>query len=162
MSLIESAPQKPKKFDGRKQDHGDAHTQGQHFRDTYEQIKSRQKVERNRGMLLTSELNEAGEDYSSMTPRELEEATDRLLDLAAFPETSWSSHGALGAESDDEYPIEPTATSDRLLTEAELGVRSKHDIRNEMARRVTLDVDYEDDDNGDSDYNIPVHIRNRL
>jgi hypothetical protein len=51
---------------------------------------------------------------------------------------------------------------DNFATEAELGIKTKHEFVRAMARRVTQDVSYEDDDDGDSDYHVPVRIKNRL
>jgi hypothetical protein len=66
------------------------------------------------------------------------------------------------AEQIEEKVMDILQYQDTFATEAELGLKSKSDIRKEMARRVTLDVEYDDDDNGDSDYSIPVRIRSRL
>ena len=63
-------------------------------------------------------------------------------------------------EIEDEI-METLTYQDGCATEAELGLDSKHDIRKKMARRVTLDVAYEEDDSGDGDYHIPVHITTR-
>ncbi len=153
MSTIETfSPQKSKEYDGRKQDHGDAAQRKGHEYEYPSEIKyDRRGIESHSKQLLKSDLSELDIDYASMSPAELEaEADDMLKEY---------STGATTAEvSDDEY----THYQDFFPTEAELGVKSKHEIGREMARRVTLDVDYEDDDTGDSDYHIPVRIKNRL
>lgn len=148
MSLIETTIQKPKEYSEktiRKQDHGDAAEQ----RD----IASRRwYVEpydlRGRKIAEDEHLHDAlaeAQAYDDMTPEQLEAEADTLL--AEAPEDG----------VDDTYTI-----PDTFPTEAEFGLKSKHEIGREMARRVTLDVSYDEDDNGDSDYTVPVHIKNRL
>lgn len=157
MSLIETAPQKQKEYDPRKQDHGDAATKHQHIRDTFDQIRSRHKVEKDDARMLRSELNEVGTDYTSMTPSEREAVANDILGEA--PLLAYSSEPletTLEAHDDEPYG------EDRFATEADFGIKSKYEIARAMARRVTLDVAYDEDDNGDDDYAVPVHIKNRL
>ena len=53
--------------------------------------------------------------------------------------------------------------NDPFTTEAELGIKSKREIKKAMARRVMIDVVHdEEDDYGDSDYDVPVRITNTL
>ncbi len=66
-----------------------------------------------------------------------------------------------GEEIEDEI-METLTYQDGFATPAELGLKSNHEIRQEMARRSTIDVAYDEDDNGDSDYDVPVRIHNTL
>lgn len=53
--------------------------------------------------------------------------------------------------------------NDPFTTEAELGIKSKREVKKAMARRVMIDVVHEvEDDYGDSDYDVPVRISNTL
>jgi hypothetical protein len=156
MSLIESAPQKQKTYDGRKQDHGDAAQQNGIDRGPrFEGSRARSGLERQADQLLKDALSDTELDYSLLTPDQLDTETDE------FPKeyhTVSERHDHPEEDEDDE----PTPYQDFFPSEAELGVKSKHEIQREMGRRVTLDVAYEDDDNGDSDYHVPVRIKNRL
>lgn len=58
--------------------------------------------------------------------------------------------------------MEAVQDFDLFATEADFGVKSKSEISRLMARRVTLDPEFEHDDDGDSDFASPVRIKNRL
>lgn len=76
----------------------------------------------------------------------------------------WAKAESLAERCEEiEAEIMDTLTyQDGFATEAELGLDSKRDIRKKMARRVTLDVAYdEDDDDGDDTYHVPVHFTTR-
>ena len=167
MSLIETAPQKSTKYNGRKQDHGDAAEQQGHFRDSYWDKKMDHsginKREAEHLKLAMAEI----EDFTSFTPAQLEAAANSLLGESPQEAESFTTQspddeylGYFDEYSEDE--LDAIEEKDRFYTEAELGLKSKHEIRKHLARSATIDVEFDGDDTGDSTYNIPVRIKNRL
>jgi len=61
----------------------------------------------------------------------------------------------------EEQAIYILNTQDNFKTEAELGLKSKKDIRDKLAKIATIDHN-PDDDPEDPDYQSPIRIRNRL
>lgn len=218
MSLIDIAPQKPKEYDNRKQDHGDAAMERELAKrrddraDPYDLRGRKRKDEEH----LRTELAHR-DDFTDITPEALEAAADEILGESHTEEpallkasqdilskiTNPSDEAVVGdlldeyrsliaerlelledietvdaetatdralqaraiedrAEAIEEEIMETLSYQDGFPTEAELGLKSKREIGKEMARRVTLDIAYDEDDTGDSDYSVPVHIKNRL
>lgn len=171
MSLIESAPQKQKEYDPRKQDHGDAAEQRGHVHEDFFGDKKREAFAKSDAHQMKLDMRDT-EPQEGLTSEELEAAANIIL--GEEPTLSYSSEDAyveadpVDQDPDDDYdPDNPDGEenldeTDPFATEAQLGLKSKHEIARAMARRVTLDVDFDDDDDGDSDYAVPVHIKNRL
>ena len=159
MSLIESAPQKQKTFNPKSQDHGDASQRKGINRDIWSTELERHAKDRNEQRQFKKAVAEATIDYESMTPAQLEAAASKLLAETADAYEEWpilDSFAELDQPDDEPNEIPP------FITEAELGLRDKHEIKNEMAKRVMLDHEHDQDDRGDSDFNSPIRIKNRL
>ncbi len=163
MSIIETAPQKSKEYNKRPQDHGDA-AQYKHFNryKPYRTLDEQRMAFAKRDQeSFNAGLKDTAGDYLSMTPAQLEAEADKILDEKALVfSTATLPENSLIVEEDDDDVID--YDNDGFLTEADFGIKSKHEIGREMARRVTLDPDYDEDDTGDNDYTSPIHIRNRL
>ena len=164
MSIIESSLQKQKEYDGRKQDHGDAASQKGHFKDKYEATFDHRAAEKKLDEHLRLSLDEATDLYKQVTPEELEAAADAILDEFyddGFPVEGIDAGDYFGYDDDAEDAVD--INQDGFLTEADLGLRSKHEIAKLMAQRATLDPDFDRyDDMGDSDYDSHIRIRTRL
>lgn len=125
---------------------------------------------------LSSELIKITEDTPDAT--EAQELVDQYSELyetrevllskieeAPFDEASRLSdevtvlNGKLSTIEAQVYEI--SDNQNRFPSEAELGVKSKRQIRKALAEQATGYLD-PDDDNGDSDFNSPMRIRNRL
>jgi hypothetical protein len=164
MSLIESAPQKQKHFDNRKQDHGDAaqYTEDAHPQNSWYAELQRQSKEKSAKDQFKDAILDA---FETMTPAELEREANALLgedpvntlDGMSF-ETAKGSHD----ESFDEEELEARRIADPFATESEYGVKSRSEIRNALARRATLDAELDNDDHGDDDFDSPIRIKTRL
>ena len=165
MSLIETTtPQKQKEFDGRKQDHGDAAQKKQHVETFYYETKREAEAKKDKALLREALSDTDPYDLRSLTPAQLEAEADKLLGES---EVAYSSEIPKDQELVDViHELDPDAPidydNDGFLTEADFGIKSKWEIGREMARRVTLDSDYDHDDNGDSDYMSPIRIKNKL
>ena len=61
----------------------------------------------------------------------------------------------------EQQAIDIVNSQDTFKTEAELGLKSKKDIRDKLAKIATIDHN-PDDDPEDPDYQSPIRIRNRL
>ena len=160
MSMIEATPQRQKHYDGRKQDHGDAAEQRGRTRDRYEEEYDRRAINKKDEEYLRISLNDIEAAYEGAEP---EEELDALLDNylgAASDEDIEEYNDALNEEYDDEGKYD--ANVDGFLTEADLGLKSRHEITKKMARRVTLDPEFGYDDDDDSDLDSPIRIRYRL
>ncbi|MFZ1302083.1 MAG: hypothetical protein WAQ27_05950 [Candidatus Microsaccharimonas sp.] len=142
MTIIETAPQKSKEYTKQK-DHGTKANKRVGEDSYWDKKADRAGIVNQDKELLTSALNEY---YRGMSAEELEAEADYILGIAD--------------EGDSEYTI-TSSNQDRFITEAELGLDSKADIRRKMAERATLDPRADDDD-GDSDYASPIRITNRL
>lgn len=159
MSLTELAPQKSKEYNDhniRKQDHGTAAEQKALRQSPYGEERRESTRKKAEAEHLNLHLSEA--DYALLTDTQRDTIADTLLD----DEPDWANELVYSSEGhmveDDSY-IDPADLY--YPTEAELGLKTRHEIGKEMARRVTLDVAYDEDDRGDSDYSVPVHINNR-
>ena len=160
MSLIETVPQKQKEYDNRKQDHGDAAQKKQHVGNFYNETKHEAVVKHDK-VLLREGLSEENINYAFMTPRQLEAEADKMLgESVLVASTSSKVEEPLEPEQEENDGID--YDNDGFLTEADFGIKSKWEIRREMARRVTLDADYDQDDTGDNDLESPMNVRNRL
>ena len=181
MTLMQTETlQKPKiRYEGSRQDHGTAAQRHGHDYDRW--IKEVEGEYDSRGLALKDKelISEAYSDDGSVSPDlfdisafdmnadQLEAAADAILGEPSqysthTPETPTSYEEYTGYF--DEYTedeLDAFEARDAFLTEADFGIRSKHEIGREMARRVTLDVAYDEDDNGDGDFHIPVHITTR-
>lgn len=146
MSLIENA-QKPKQYNEQKQDHGDAATQRRSDEDSYWDKKyDNRGINRKDDEQLKAALNEADISYDSMTSAELSAEADKILE---------ESYGA--SEEDDS-----NKTMDIFPTEAELGITTKKQIRDNLARLATMDDDHrKHDDLGEVNYGSGIHVINR-
>lgn len=83
------------------------------------------------------------------------DTTSELADLADFIE----DHLDILADAiNDEHS---TDTEDRVVSKAELGLPDKRFIIQQMARRVTLDPEYAEDDMGDNDIMPGIHTTDR-
>ena len=164
MSTIEVTPQKQKEYDGRKQDHGDAASQKGHFKDRYEASFDRRAAEKKLDEQLHLSLDEAVDLHKWVTAEELEAAADAILDELyddGFPVEEIEAGDYFGYDDDIEGAID--INQDGFLTEADLGLRSRHEISKLIAQRATLDVDFDRyDDMGDSDFDSHIRIRTRL
>lgn len=158
MSTIEISLQSQKPYNGQKQDHGDAASRKGRGRDFYEEGYGRRAKVKKDAEQLRVALSDAWGDYEAMTSTQLERAADEILNETAIDEPSESI--PVSYEDTEEDVIE--VNHDDFLTEADLGIRSKREIQKQMARRVTLDPDFDFDDIGDDDYNLPVRIKARL
>ena len=218
MSTIEkhtqSAEQKPKKYDARRQDHGDAAGEKGHYPiSEWDKAYDNRAFDKQDDLLFEEALLEA-DNYNSMSSEQMEAVADRLLgeDTPALLKAAGeiisrvegsndeteainlldryqSMHDtrleilerieAEGYEGATELEVTASYLADELdlieddliglmneqsmfPEEAELGVKSKREIRGKMARQATLDHDYDDDDHGDDDFSSPVRIKNRL
>lgn len=163
MSLtIETAPQKQKEYNDhnvRKQDHGGRQSgPRQSPNSEARNEKLRAQADRDHIQVELGQFSLGDTEYARLTDAQRDAITDSMLDGLVPDELVYSSDEHL--KELDDSDLEPAELY--YPSEAELGLKSRREIGQEMARRVTLDVDYEDDDNGDSDYNVPVRIRNRL
>ncbi len=179
MSTIEIAPQKSKEFSNRKQDHGDAAEQRGHrwvrlykneVKDgLYADIKSEKDTEH-----LKSALDDTSVDYAAMSFAKRSAALEAAANKILNDNDSELVYSTMATPDQEQPDIEDytSVIEDDLregvnlkttgFTEADFGVKSKHEIGREMARRVQIDVAFEDDDNGDSDYGSPIRVKNRL
>ena len=163
MSIIESTPQMQKEYDGRKQDHGDAASRKGRFKDMYEAEFDRRADKKRLEEHLRQSLSEAESVYEHMTATELETATNSMLgeyadDFADHFDFEYSEESA-----DEEVESAIDINQDGFLTEADLGLRSKHEIAKLMAQRGTLDPDfYRYYDMVYSYFNSHIRIRKRL
>lgn len=155
-----SINQKPKEFDGVKQDHGDAGTQVTRLSDDGRDWMRRGPVKKAAEM-LQADLTDT--DYRALSSAQRDKVADKLLGGVPY-----STSTPTPEVSVDELDVDLSDEEDDTLhdhepfpTEGQLGLDSKHDIKKAMARRVTLDPG-EDDDHGDSDFNSHIRIRNRL
>ena len=140
MNTLEIAPQKQKQFDNRKQDHGDAAEQRGHKNnnDVYENKYDRRvlsKVDRELYRVALQDMN-----YE-----QLEAEADKII--------------AENEEEEDEP--ESTEYQDYFPKEAELDIKSKHEIHKEKASQATLDP-REDDEVPDSTFGSSMRVRGRL
>jgi hypothetical protein len=166
MSLIEQAP---KTYNNRKQDHGDAAEQKGHRKDTFEPGYDTRGQAKHEAHLLTTALTDIDEpNYQSMSYAALEAEADKILQESALysttsspqyiPSSETAAHPYNGGEDED---IE--SYLDEFPSEAEVEQLSKKRIREMLARRATLDSEYDDeDDHGDNYYGSAIIIKNRL
>jgi len=163
-TLEKIQPQNQKEFNPRKQDHGTAAERKGHDTVPYwqEDADRRGATDRDKE-LLKLDLEEAYAEaerieLSQMTTTQLEaEATKLLGDESSY--TTESGEFSF-AEEDFASQFDTNETERHFPTEAELGKRTRHEIKQAMARRsVAIDVDYADDDHGDNDYGSPIHVR---
>lgn len=152
MSLIENAPQKHKSYN-EQQDHGSAAEQKGHHKATFDDELQRKTFERDQEDQFKKALAEAQVKYRPLSPAALEAEANRLLDESTFKLPSLIEEGDA---------IDFVENVDSFATETEYDLKSKKQIRDRLARQATLDIDYDKDDNGDSDYGSAIHVKNRL
>lgn len=161
MTTIEHAPQRPKTFDGRKQDHGDAATQTlDRLTDPWDRRGAtiKEKVH------LELSLQDVADAYG-LSSDELEAAADELLygpiETPYTTETSLAPQVEVKVEIDADFDDEDLIdrNGDGFLTEADFGVRSRQQVRRLIAQRATLDHEFGYDDNGDDDFDSHIRIR---
>lgn len=173
-TTLERTPQTPKKFDGRKQDHGDAAQQRGHDKPNFWEKKfdDRGIMNAEKSRLLDA-LSNTDKHHELMGRAEREALADSMLEFFG-PSDELSEYTVLSSkykpdvpvrifvddESDDSEEI-PVHHLDNFPTEAEFGVKSKKAVRDAMADRATLGYD-PDSDPGDDDFSSPIHITNRL
>lgn len=89
-------------------------------------------------------------DYSKASGPEAQAIIAKILELDQQIE---SIAGEVPEEVEEDQPY---------FTEADFGVKSRHEINHKLAKQATLDPEFSDDDDGDSDFNSHIRIKNRL
>ncbi|MGV9002077.1 MAG: hypothetical protein ACOH18_03955 [Candidatus Saccharimonadaceae bacterium] len=171
MSTIEFSPQRQKEFKPRTQDHGDAASRRGHegsFRDPWE-IKGAVQKDKEHLVAAFEDTYDGvelmtSEDIASMSPSQLEGEANKILRRAFTSESDEFKAPEPPSMLEEEEPdVVVDFDQDGFLTEADFDIKSKHEIARLMARRVTLDPDFDRyDDTGDSDYTSHIHIRRQL
>lgn len=160
MSMIEATPQRKKNFDGRKQDHGDAAEQKGHYSDFYEDGFDRRMSEKRNDEQLRVSMHDSLEYGTTVPPED-----EYLLSLKdAYDNNEEYEDDDTDEELNSVFDIDAfdvDNTDDRFITPEDLGLKSRREIGKLMARRVTLDPEFDrEDDEGDSDYPSPLRIHN--
>lgn len=138
-----------------KQDHGDAsQRKGHESRDYWENAWENRGAVNADKTYLKEVIRDGLDSHENPDVSEPEPEIVDEIEQAEFDEFS--------GESDDartDYELDHQSDDQHLnVSEAELGVKSKAEIRDAMARQATLD-DYSEDDFGDDDRESAVHVR---
>lgn len=167
MSTIErTRPQAQKDFDPRKQDHGTAAQRKgrleQSFREEWTDNAYQKRGYFPLGTELKPENAPTIDEYlDGLTPEELEYETDRIL---AGEESYANVIEFEGRQRNLDYwdkvmQFDESDDTHLNLSEAQLGIRSKAEVKKSLARQATLDPEYIDDDH--TDYNdTGMNVRN--